>query len=681
MKFSYNWLKDLLRLKQTPQKLEELLTMNFAETTVKNFGKRPILDIELLSNQVAWASGHLGLAREISACLGKKFDLPQPVFKEDDKSAKDFLSLKIQTSNCRYYSARVIQGVQVKESPKWLRERLNDCGIRSINNLVDAANYVMLETGQPLHIFDFDAIEPKQKFKKTIIVRQAKNQERINALDGKNYILGKEMMVIADNNRAIALAGIKGGQETAVNKKTRNIILESANFKGSNIRLTSRTLGLTTDASWRFEHNLSFALTASALDRLAELVQQIAGGNILKGRIEKIQDLIGWKNEKKEIPVKWENWEKFLGWQMPKKKIIHDLSLLGFSIKERKEYLLVAPPKFRNDLQIKEDVMGEVARLEGIDTIKPVLPKEQLKLPPRNEFWIFREKIKDWLREYELEEVYNYSFMAEEDKDILPRQWLLKIIEIENPTSSLSKYLRPTLLINFLKNVNNNFRFVDKVRFFEIGKIYSLQDERFVLGGILAQKINSSGNKIFYETKGIIESLFHNFGIDSTGYDFKPLDKTEFSELLEQGAGIFRGKSLIGVLGKPKKSLIKKYDCGGEIIFWEIKLDIFFDFAAEEKKFHSLPKYPSVVRDISLVIPQNVLVDEVLSVVQKASPAFLEEVNLFDVYVGQNLPRGNKSLSFHFVFRSPHHTLTNAEVEKEMEKIYQALKNLGAKIR
>ena len=682
MKVSYNWLKDLLKLKQSPQQLAELLTMYFAETTVKNFGKRPILEVELLSNQIGWASGHSSLAREISACLNRRFDFPEPILKEDKKIwAKNLLSLKIKTVNCKYYSARILQGVEVKQSPNWLKERLRDCGIRPINNLVDAANYIMLEAGQPLHVFDFGAIDSTQKSKKTIIVRQAKEKERINALDGENYILSKEMMVIADSKKPIALAGIKGGQETAVSKKTKNIILESANFKGSNIRLTSKTLGLATDASWRFEHNLPLELTAYALDRLAKLIQQIAGGNVLKEKVEKIKDISGWKSEKRKIPIKWENWEKFLGWPMTKEKIMKNLTLLGFSFKERKNYLLVTQPKFRNDIQIKEDVMGEIARLGGVDLIKPILPREQLKIPAKNEFWLFREKIKDWLQGYGLEEVYNYSFLSEKDKEVLPIQWQEKMIEIENPTSSLTKYLRPTLLINLLKNVNSNFRFVSQIRFFETGKIYSLKDENFVCGGILAQKNPSNNNKLFYQAKGIIEDLFIAFGIDQPDYIFRTLEKTEYASLSGQGTAIFHNKKLIGVLGKPRDFLLKQYDCQGEIIFWEIQLMPLFNLIKEEGEFQPLPKYPAIMRDISFLIPKNILIGQILNILHKISPSFLEKVNLFDIYMGKKIPQDSKSLSFHLVFRSSSHTLTNIEVDKEMEKIYKALKSLRAKIR
>jgi len=683
MKFSYNWLKDLLKFKESPEKLADILTMYFAETTVKYYGKKPVLDVELLSNQVAEASGHLGLAREIGAILGKKFIYPKINLKEKNLAAKDLLDIKIKSSNCNCYLARLLQGVKIKESPKWLKDALADCGVRSINNIVDAANYVMLETGQPLHAFDFDKICSKSinTDKKEIIVRQAKKNEKITTLEDEIYDLNEDIMVIADNESSLALAGIKGGKKSGISKNTTNIILESANFYGVNIRYSSKKLGLRTDASWRFEHNLPLDLAEYAVDRLAQLIQEVDGGNILKGKVG--QGIF--KEKKVLIPIKWESWEKFLGWSIKKKEIIHYLSLLGFSLQQKKDYLLLSPPCFRNDIKIKEDVMGEVARLYGIDKVDSVMPQEVLTIPLHNEFFEFRKQVKDWLKGYNLEEVYNYSFISEQDKNILPNKWQQKLIEIENPTSALTKYLRPTLLVNFLKNINYNFRFVDKIRFFEIGKFYFKDKnnlkECFVLSGVLAQKEKSDNSSILYEAKGIIEDLFNKFGIDKDNYDFKPLEDTEYSLLLEQGIAIYKNKDLIGVIGNPKRDLLKEYDCEGGSVFWEIKLLPLLEIVKEEREFQPLPKYPAIIRDISFILSQNILVDKILNIIQDASPLDLEDVDLFDVYIGKNLQSGTKSLSFHLTFRSNDHTLKNEEVDKEMEKVYKALKNIGAEIR
>jgi phenylalanyl-tRNA synthetase beta chain len=683
MKFSYNWLKDLLKFKESSQKLADILTMYFAETTVKHSGKRPVLDVELLSNQVAEASGHLGLAREIGAILGKRFLYPEINLKEKNIPAKNLLNIEIKSPNCNYYLARLLQRVKVKESPKWLKDALADCGVRSINNIVDAANYVMLETGQPLHVFDFDKICNKsiKGNKKEIIVRQAKKNEKITTLEGETYDLDESIMLIADSKNTLALAGIKGGKIAEISKNTTNIILESANFNGVNIRLTSKKLNLRTDASWRFEHNIPLELADYAINCLAKLIQELAGGDILKGKAgQRIS-----KEEKIVIPIKWENWEKFLGWPIKKREVIRCLSLLGFSIQERKNYFLISPPPFRNDIKIKEDVIGEIARLYGIDKIDSIIPQEVLTLPLQNEFFEFREQVKNWLRGYNLEEVYNYSFISEKDRDILPNKWQQKLIEIQNPTSALTKYLRPTSLINFLKNINYNFSFTNKIRFFEIGKTY-LKDrkdlkEYFVFSGVLAQKEKCDDSSIFYQAKGIIEDLFSRFGIDKDNYRFKSLEGTEYSLLLGQGAAIYKGKDLIGVIGNPQKDLLKKYDCEGKSIFWEIKLLPLLEIVKEEREFQPLPKYPAIIRDISFIIAQNVLVDKILNIIQTASPVNLEDIDLFDVYVGKNLSSGTKSLSFHLTFRANDHTLKNKEVDTEMEKIYKALKGIGAEIR
>ncbi len=686
MKFSYNWLKDLLKFKETPEKLADILTMYFAETTVKYHGRRPVLDVELLSNQVAEASGHLGLAREIGAILGKKFIYPKINLKEKDIFAKDFLNVKIKDQNCNYYLARLLQGVRIKVSSKWLKDALTDCGVRSINNIVDVANYVMLETGQPLHVFDFDKISDKsvvanKKIKKEIIIRQAKKNEKITTLEDETYDLDKGAILIADNKNPLALAGIKGGKIAGISKNTTNIVLESANFNGVNIRLTSKKLGLRTDASWRFEHNIPLEIADYAIDRLAQLIQELAGGDILKGKAgQRIS-----KEEKILIPIKWENWEKFLGWPIKKKEVIQYLSLLGFSIQERKKYFLISPPPFRNDIKIKEDVMGEVARLYGIDKIDSIIPQEILTLPLQNEFFEFRKQVKDWLKDYGLEEVYNYSFISEKDKDILPNKWQQKLIGIQNPTSALTKYLRSTLLINFLKNINYNFSFADKIRFFEIGKTYLKESknlkEYFVFSGVLAQKEKCDDSSIFYQAKGIIEDLFSRFGIDRDNYSFKSLEGTGYSFLLEQGAAIYKGKELIGVIGNPKKDILKKYDCEGKSVFWEIKLLPLLEIIKEEREFQPLPKYPAIIRDISFIIAQNILVDKILSVIQKTSPINLEDVDLFDIYAGKSLSSDTKSLSFHLTFRANDHTLKNEEVDKEMKKIYKVLRGIGAKIR
>jgi len=690
MKFSYSWLKELVNFKESPEKLAEFLTLYLAETKVSFQGKRAILDVDLLPNRVADASSHLGLAREISAILGKKFNYPQPKLKEEKQTTKSWIKVTIKSPYCRRYVTRTIWHVKVKSSPQWLKERLEDCGSRPINNIVDAANYAMLLTGQPLHVFDFQKIAFNKNKKKEIIIRQAKKGEQITTLERKSYKLKENNLLICDSEQPLALAGIKGGLKAEVDKDTHLIIIESANFDGTNIHLTSKELGLKTDASWRFEHHLESDLAAYAVDILAQLIQQVAGGEILKDKI----DAINYPARKIVIPINFNSWEKFLGWPITRGEIIKKLKLLGFNLIERQKYLLVTPPLYRNDIENIEDVIGEVARLQGFNQILSLPPKEEVVLPTKNEFWEFREKIKDWLKTYHLEEVYNYSLISQKDKENLDKNWQGKLIALANPLSDLFCYLRPTLLFNFLKNVNDNFRFTDKIRFFEIGKIYhweTKEKEETVFSGILARKEKILKQPLFYEAKGIIEGLFTDLGIDKDDYSIKPIEKTEYSSILEKGMALYVKNQFLGVMGMPQKNFAKKYDVEGEVVFWEIQLSALIALEQAEREYQPLPQYPAAIRDVSFIIKKDILIDEILQTIQEAAlfrakrekrhPLYLEDVDLFDIYEGKNLPSGKQSLSFHLIFRSSEKTLKAEEIDKEMKKIYQALQKLGAEIR
>jgi len=679
MKFSYSWLKELVKFKESPEKLAELLTLYLAETNVFFRGKRAVLDVDLLPNRVADASGHLGLAREISAILGKKFNYPQPKFKEEKRTTKSCITITLKSPYCRRYVARNIWHVKVKSSPQWLKERLEDCGLRPINNIVDTANYVMLLTGQPLHVFDFQKISFNKQKKKEIIIRQAKKGEQIITLERQSYKLKESNLLICDREKPLALAGIKGGLATEVDKDTQSIIIESANFDGANIHLTSKELGLKTDASWRFEHHLDPDLATYAVDILAQIIQQVAGGEILKGKI----DAINYSSRKIVIPINFKTWEKMLGWSISRGEIIKKLKLLGFSLVERKTYLLVNPPLYRNDIENAEDVIGEIARLQGFNQIPSLSPKEKVILPAKNDFWEFKEKIKDWLKIYHLEEVYNYSLISKKDIEILDKDWQGKLIALDNPISDLFCYLQPTLLLNFLKNIKANFRFVDKLKFFEIGKIYDWdikEKEETVFGGILARKEKILKHPLFYEAKGIIEGLLTDLGIDKDNYSIKPIEKTEYSSILEKGMAFYVKNQLLGVLAMPQKNFLKKYDVEGEVAFWEIKLLTLMDLEQAEREYEPLPQYPAAIRDVSFIIKKDILIDKILKTIQE-STLYLEDADLFDIYEGENLPSGKQSLSFHLIFRSSEKTLKAEEIDKEMKKIYKVLQQLGATIR
>lgn len=681
MRFSYNLLKTYFPLKESPEKLAELLTMHLAETKVIYLKKRPVLEVDLLPNRISDCAGHFGLLREIAAILGKKFNYPEVKIKEINYKTKDWVEIKIKSNFCRRYQMRSIWWVKVKESPLWLKNILEDCGLRPINNVVDAVNYVMLLTGQPLHVFDFQkvAFNNFKPPKKEIIIRQAKRGEKILTLDNKTFELSDNNLVIADKEKILALAGIKGAKFPEVDKNTRLVLIESANFAPENIRKTSVQCNLKTDASFRFEHNLDMNLTDYSLDLAAVMIQKLAGGKILKGKIDKRN----FSSKKKKITIELPEFEKFSGLSLPLSQIKKYLNLLGFNFKFINNKLEITPPLYRTDILVKEDVIGEVLRLYGLNKISSRPPAEILVFKKENELWLAKNRLKDLMRSYNLFETYNYSFISYKEAKLLGENFKDQLIKVANPTSELFEFLRPTLLLNFLRNIRDNFRFEDKVGFFEINNVYikkkNQPQEELVFGGVLAQKIEDKN--IFFEAKGILESIFSRLGIKGR-YLFKDLDKNNcYFNLFERGGEILLNKNSLGVIGYVNKDLLKYYDIKGKVVFWEVKFLPLKDFILTDKTFVPLWKYPPVRRDLSFIVEKTISVEKILTLMKESQTQYLKEIELFDVYTGKNIGENVKSLSFHLTFQSPNKTLTSLEVDKEMEKIKQNLKKINAQIR
>ena len=676
MKFSFEWLKKLTKNQKSPKEIADLLTMHFAETTVEKNKGRAVLNVDILANRVADASSHLGLAREISAITNKHFSYPLVSIKEGRERTSKYLKINIASKNCSSYLARIIKGIKVKPSPLWLQKRLKDCGLRPINNIVDATNYIMLEIGQPLHVFDYDKVDPGQS-RKNIIIRSARAQEKITTLENKEYQLFPEVTVIADSHKLLALGGIKGGKTAQVSKTTCNIILESANFSGVNIRRVSKKLGLVTDASIRFEHNLQPALSRYALDKVAALIKQIAGGEVLKGVNGKLP-----KQKSILIPLKQEDWQKQLGVNIPTTKAIRYLKLLGFIVKDKKKYILVTPPPYRNDIKIKEDVIGEIFRLFGVDKLAPVFPKEIITLPSRNEFWQFRQEVKEWLMSDNLDEIQTYSFISQKDKQ---KMGIGNTAEILNPTSETMRYLRPSLLPNLLKAVSFNSHWRELLGFFEIGNIYHQEgkkfQERFSLGIVLYSA--NKKNNLFYQVRGIIDDLLSRWGVDPDDYEIEEIVSSNKNVKLgmQSGGTIKTNNHDLVVYGIPSQKLLNDYKIKGSVSWAEIDLPSLFKLVRAEVNYEPLPKYPAIIRDISLLAPGNIPVGKIMETIQLVTPRLLEDMDLFDVYEGDKSFLSQKSLAFHLRFRSSTHTLANEEVDQVMAKIKKALLKINCKIR
>ncbi len=650
MKFSYNWLQSFFDKKlPNSEKLAEVLTLRSFETKIlKNEGSSGktsdvVFDIDILPNRAHDCFSHLGVAREISVVC----DIPlksqlQQKLEIEKKEAEEFLKLDVQEPDlCRRYIVGVILGIKVGSSPSWMQERLLSVGQKPINNIVDCANYVMLEMGQPLHAFDMDKLDPVK-----IVVRRAKEGEQILTLDNKEYKLDKSMLVIADSSDPIAIAGIKGGKKKEIDAKAKNIIIESANFKPINIRKTSQKLGLRTGASVGFENEISPALAADAMERVMALIQETAGGKIISGKL----DFYPKKFKLGRISFGLKDVAGLLGVKIPEKKVISILEQLRLEPKKEKGKITVTPPYERLDLVRKEDVIEEIARIYGYDKIPAEIPEGVLIPVRRNDNYFYCNIIRDILVGAGFSEIYNYSFSAGGE------------VEIENPIAGDKKYLRVNLLDGLKDNVRNNFKYFNEVKIFEIGKIFKKTkegiSERNTLAGIIGYKNSKKTSKEFYEIKGVIDVLLSRLGISDFWFDDSPEKGDVKSDRPVKLAEIKIGETGIGFVDKNA---------------FEIDMEELIRLATEEIEYRPVSKYPAVIRDIAVLVPPEAKVIDVSDVIENTAGELLIDTDIFDIYEGDELGSDKKNFAFHLVFQSSEKTLSDKEVNDLMEKIIKAI--------
>jgi phenylalanyl-tRNA synthetase beta chain len=654
MKFSFNWLQSFFNKKlPNPERLAEVLTLHSFEVEgIERLGKDFILDIDVLPNRTDCYS-HFGIAREISAILGSKLKEEKWQLKEDKNlKIENFASIKV-ISGCKRYSARLIFDVKVGESPDWVKERLESCGIKPINNVVDIANYVMLELGQPLHAFDFEKIE-----KRKIIVRFAKKGEKILTLDDEEYNLGKEILVIADSKKPIAIAGIKGGKETGISEKTKIILLESANFDPVAIRRGSIKLDLKTDASTRFSHGLDPNLTEIAANRAAYLISKICGGKVAKG----ILDYYPEKVLPKKIKLEIEKVESLLGIKIPKEKILKILKNLGFKINQK---LIVEVPTFRRDVLIQEDLIEEIGRIYGYDRIENKFPVSALVPPKKNPEIFWENFVKDVLVSLGFTEVYNYSFLSKEDIENFGFEE--EAIEIENPASAFYQFLRPSLIPGLIKDVQKNQNEFKEIKIFEIGKIFKNKKEKKALAGLI------TGDR-FFELKGIIDTLLKRMGISNFYFDFhepSPEESKISIWQIKKSAEIKIDGEEVGFLGEISKKILEKYKIKDKIVAFDIDFEKLANLATEEHEYEPFSIYPAIVRDISVLVPKDVLVEDVMNVIEETAGKLIRDIDLFDIY--EELEEDRKSLAFHIIFQLKDRAILPEEVENAFQKIVENL--------
>ena len=681
MIFSYNWLQSFFQKKLLqPEKLAENLTKRFAEVEeVKKVAGDFTLDIDVRPNRSADCFSHLGIAREISAIQGIKYKVPEVKLVEDKKiKAKDlvFIEVKDKTA-CLRYTARVVVGIKVGSSPKWLKDRLVSCGLGPINNVVDIANYVMLETGQPLHAFDLDKLEGKK-----IIARFARAGEKITTLDEQKFDLGPDVLVIADGKKPVAIAGIKGGKLPEIDKKTKVIVLESANFYPQTVRKGSQKLNLRTDASLRFEHGIDPNLTEFAADRAAFLVQKIAGGKVAQGLLDIYPKRIGAKAIKLELDYI----ERLFGIKIPEKEVRSILENLGFKIKAvSKKVLSVEVPTRRLDVSIPEDLIEDIGRIHGYDKILPIFPISSLIPSERNLRLFWENAAKDILKEAGFTEVYNYSFFGKKEADLFGYKER-ELIEVENPLSQEYRYLRASLVPNLLKNVEKNFRDFQQgkenksssspfanareIKIFEIGKIFksSSPEKRHLAGLIFGGE--------FQCLKGVVDSLLEKLGVADVWYaeyQATPEDSKHLVWHPKKCAEIKIGNKEIGFLGEVSSKILEGLGIKGEVVLFDIDFEKLSGLVSQEHEYRPLSRFPSAIRDIAILVPRDIRVAQVLNKIYDTGKKLISDVDLFDIYEGEELPQGKKNLAFRIIYQAENRTLSSQEIDRVQGNI---IKNL-----
>jgi phenylalanyl-tRNA synthetase beta chain len=644
-----------------------------------------VYDLEITPNRPDWNSV-IGIARDISALTGNPLRLPEitiPAVHLAAQATETLLAVRLQEPElCPRYTARLIRAVKIGPSPDWLRSILEKSGLRSINNVVDVTNYVMLETGHPLHAFDFRLLGERP----AILIRRAAEGEKFVTLDGKDRSLSDKMLLIADETKGIALAGIMGGQNSEINSQTADVLLESACFQPQNIRATSKKLELRTDSSYRFERGADVGICDWASRRAAQLILETAGGTLLHPPI----DAYPAPAAPKEISLRSHKTSELLGVEIPAARQVEFLQRLGLECVDPS----ATPPSFRIptfrvDLKGEVDLIEEVARLHGVDNIPATPPRGAVG---SNAFDPVHDEIAEARRILAglgFFEAQGQTLISEAHARLLSDP--ANIAALENPLSADMNVLRPSLLPGLLASLRHNVsRKNGDVALFEIGRVFTAVDGKLKEERHLALAFTGLRSRLFwtgpdrqakydiYDLKGALEEFFDQFGLRGVSW----AKRERNGEFFLESAVVQLGRLTLGELGQLSPALQKRHDLRDGAFFAELNLDLVLARRMPAKSFKALPSFPPIRRDLAMLVPEAVTHESVLNAVKQAKPQNLEKAELFDVFRGQNVPGGQKSLAYAFTYRSPERTLTDAEVNAAHENLVEQLKrNLQATVR
>ncbi len=701
----YEWLKEFVEIPADPEEAAKRLTMIGLEVEgTEAVNGDVVFEVNVTPNRPDCLS-IIGIARELSAA----YDIPlrMPLHEiSGEQPVSDFSVDILNPKLCNRYAGRVIKGVRIAESPGWIKTKLEKCGIRSVNNIVDITNYVLLEFGHPLHAFDADLLKGRkvivgtpESFKKSPLNPplpkggtddvNSSISTKIKTLDGvEREILG-DSLLIWDAENPVAIAGVMGGLDTEVTVQTENIFLESAYFDPYSVRKTSKSLGLSSESSYRFERGTDIEFLEKALDRAALMIQQIAGGTIYQ-----ILDVYPVKYISDPIEVQYGRINKILGISLTNTEMLKILTRLGIPVEDRGEKVALFPPPNRRDIRRESDVAEEIARIFGYENIPTTKPRSPLSSGRIDRKIANMNRIRGAMRKAGFTEAINYSFMGMSSLDMIAipdDDRRRKVIAVSNPLSQEECLLRSTLIPSLIGNLKYNLdRGIKDIRLFEISRVFedtgrNLPKEEFKLGGIFYANRSTSlwkeDAKGFFITKGALESLFGEVKISH--YSFSPSSEPFLQK--GQSADIFVSDSCVGYVGVLGPDMAEKLDLKKqkpEIVVFELNLDLLLTFIPDVMQYTDIPKYPPVERDIAIVVDETIPSSRIQEIIRAYPSQFIEDVSVFDYFKGGNIPEGKKSIAFNIIYRSKDRTLRDEEVEElHLSLVDHIIQQTGGELR
>jgi len=670
MKISLNWLNDYIETGLNADQIADILSdLGFPCESIEPFYDDVVLDIEITSNR-GDCLGYIGVARELSAATGKELKIPAIELDELDKDVREFTDIEIiEPDLCGRYTARIIDGVKVTTSPDWLRKRLEAAGLRSVNNVVDATNYAMMETGQPSHTFDYAKINDGK-----IIVRKAIAGERLTSIDGTQCNLNTDMLVIADAQKPVAIAGVMGGLHSEVSETTTTILLEVAFFDPVSVRTTSRRLALPSEAAFRFERTVDIEVLDSASKRTAHLITQVAGGKVAKGVI----DIYPKKTEQKEVTLRLSRLNRLLGIDVPCEEVLRILSALSFKPKTKDDLIVCSVPSWRCDVYREVDLIEEVARVYGYNKV-PTERKIEIEVVPVDTRQKLIESLGTYLNGCGFYETINVGFVDYSVAELFTKTGVKKHLAVKDISRKSANLLRQTLIGSLLRVLKTNLNAKNlPCRIFEIADTFVPVPEQGGKMPIQKTKLAMVFDSDFRDLCGVIEGLIKNINRDAQ-IVFAPADLI----WAQTGAQIIVNSKTIGSAGIVSRAVKEKFDfkelspCSAELEFGQL-----LTLQGGAIKVKPIPRFPAIQRDLSIIVDENIRWADIIEAVKNKASVELEDVQFVGIYHGKGIPASQKSVTFSLRFRDEDGTLTHQRVDDFEANIVEGLgKSVGAELR